>query len=157
MSSWTYVSGLIKVSPVGRTQAEKRYTLETVLAHLPAVSGSEGYMDVYIIQKKGNNINFSHNEFGECLSYPENSHKPDEMQGEYFIVVDGSLRDRFFEQTFMEFNKWLNRLAKRISVEKIFVKVSDFNQEYLYTNTVPYEDMYEYPNWTDYLLWTMEE
>lgn len=52
MSSWTYVSGLIKVSPVGRTQAEKRYTLETVLAHLPAVSGSEGYMDVYIIQKK---------------------------------------------------------------------------------------------------------
>ena len=39
-----------------------------------------------------------------------------------FIIVDGSLRDRFFEQTFMEFNKWLNRLAKRVSVEEILVQ-----------------------------------
>ena len=45
MSPWTYVSGLIRVPPAGRTQAEKRYTLETVLEHLPAVSSSEGYMD----------------------------------------------------------------------------------------------------------------
>lgn len=52
MSHWTYVSGLIRVSPTGRTQPEKRYVLETVLEHLPAVSGSEGYMDTYIIQKK---------------------------------------------------------------------------------------------------------
>ena len=79
------------------------------------------------------------------------------MQSEYFVIVDGSLRDRFFEQTFMEFNKWLNRLAKRVSVEEILVKVSDLNKEYFYTNSLPYEDMYEYPNWTDYLLWNYEE
>ena len=80
------------------------------------------------------------------------------MQSEYFIIVDGSLRDRFFEQTFMEFNKWLNRLAKRVSVEEILVQVSDLNKRYLYTNSAPYEDMYEHnPGWTDYLLWNYEE
>ena len=35
MSWWTYVNGLIMVEPVGCTQPEKRYILETVLAHLP--------------------------------------------------------------------------------------------------------------------------
>lgn len=39
MSSWTYIQGTITVSPIGRTQAEKRYILDTVLAHLPIVSG----------------------------------------------------------------------------------------------------------------------
>lgn len=51
----------------------------------------------------------------------------------------------------------MNRLAKRVSVEEILVKVSDLNKEYFYTNSLPYEDMYEYPNWTDYLLWNYEE
>lgn len=52
----------------------------------------------------------------------------------------------------------MNRLAKRVSVEEILVKVSDLNKEYFYTNSVPYEDMYEYnPSWTDYLLWNYEE
>ena len=41
MSWWTYVHGTIVVSPMGRTQAEKRYILDTVLEHLPVVSGSE--------------------------------------------------------------------------------------------------------------------
>ena len=52
MSYWTYVNGNIIVSPMGRTQAEKRYILETVLDHLPLVTGSEKNMNVYIIQKK---------------------------------------------------------------------------------------------------------
>lgn len=51
MSSWTYITGTITVSPIGRTQAEKRYILDTVLAHLPIVSGSERDMNVYVIQK----------------------------------------------------------------------------------------------------------
>ena len=41
MSWWTYINGTITVSPMGRTQAEKRYILETVLDHLPLVTGSE--------------------------------------------------------------------------------------------------------------------
>jgi hypothetical protein len=42
MSWWTYINGMIKVSPMGRTQAEKTYILQTVLDHLPIVTGSGG-------------------------------------------------------------------------------------------------------------------
>lgn len=63
MSSWTYINGTITAEPLGRTQAEKRYILETVLNHLPRVTGSKGDMDVYIIQKNGYNSSLSHDEF----------------------------------------------------------------------------------------------
>ena len=44
MSWWTYIHGTIVVSPTGRTQAEKRYVLDTVLDHLPRVTGfRKGY------------------------------------------------------------------------------------------------------------------
>ena len=46
MSSWTYINGTVTVCPMGRTQPEKRYILETVLNHLPRVTGSGGDMDV---------------------------------------------------------------------------------------------------------------
>ena len=51
MSYWTYLTGTVTVRPMGRTQAEKRYILDTVLEHLPLVTGSERDMNVYIIQK----------------------------------------------------------------------------------------------------------
>ena len=40
MSWWTYVNGFIEVEPAGCTQPEKRYVLETVLSHLPKVTGA---------------------------------------------------------------------------------------------------------------------
>ena len=64
MSWWTHIRGMITVSPMGRTQAEKRYILETVLEHLPRVTGSEGDMDVHIVQRSGYNLSSSHDEFG---------------------------------------------------------------------------------------------
>ena len=68
MSSWTYINGTITVRPMGRTQPEKRYILETVLNHLPRVTGSEGDMNVYIIQKNGHNSSCSCDEFGEVTN-----------------------------------------------------------------------------------------
>lgn len=65
MSNWTYVSGVVDVMPLGRSQAEKRYILDTVLAHLPKVTGSERDMNVYVIQKNGYNSSSSHDEFGQ--------------------------------------------------------------------------------------------
>ena len=59
MSWWTYINGTIEVRPMGRTQAEKRYILETVLNHLPLVTGSERDMNVYIIQENGTNSSSS--------------------------------------------------------------------------------------------------
>ena len=46
MSFWTYLTGTVTVRPMGRTQAEKRYILDTVLEHLPLVTGSEKDMNV---------------------------------------------------------------------------------------------------------------
>ena len=56
MSFWSYVKGMIEVYPMGRTQAEKRYILETVLSHLPPVTGSEENMKAHIVQKSGFNF-----------------------------------------------------------------------------------------------------
>ena len=53
MSYWSFVHGTVTVLPFGRTQAEKRYLLDTVLDHLPKVTGSEGDMNIYCIQKMG--------------------------------------------------------------------------------------------------------
>ena len=35
MSNWTHITGVITVEPMGRCQAEARYILDMVLAHLP--------------------------------------------------------------------------------------------------------------------------
>ena len=48
MSCWTTVRGTLGVIPMGETDPHRRYVLETVLAHLPVVTGSEGDMNVYI-------------------------------------------------------------------------------------------------------------
>lgn len=181
MSYWTYVHGTIVVTPMGRTQAEKRYILETVLDHLPIVSGSERDMNVYILQKAGHNISSSHDEFGERTNnlrdrYGDRSFRRGwlETRDEYILVVDGSLRDRMFDETFREFQKWLCRLAKRIDVEKVQVEIRGYGQKILIQDS--WEDDYKYgqmyemptwchgkkeeqlgtygePNWCEYLMW----
>lgn len=167
MSWWTYVTGTVTVSPIGRTQAEKRYILDTVLNHLPKVTGSERDMNTYVIQKNGYNSSCSHDEFGQYSNlgngYRWNSGHPSfEIQDKYMIVVDASLRDRKFEETLKEFNDWLCRLAKRISIEDILVRVKGYEREYIFKERDPYEKMFEYPSWcnktgeptwSEYLMW----
>lgn len=174
MGYWTHVNGNIVVSPMGRTQAEKRYILETVLDHLPFVTGSENNMDVYIIQKNGCNSSSSHTEFGEWGGYRNWKTLSTEVQDKYILVVDGSLRDREFEQTYKEFQKWLCRLAKRVDIEDVLVEVSGYEKSttirnpqlkgkrswetvYGQMNEKPtwcYDDgeVHE-PNWCEYLMW----
>lgn len=154
MSFWTYINGTITVSPFGRTQSEKRYVLETVLCHLPKVTGSEGNMDIYILQKNGYNSYSSHNEFGVASEM--------RIQNQYIIILNGSLRDRTFEETFKELNIFLNRLAKRVNVEDILVSLKGYDKEFIFKNKKPYENMYECPSWVsdgnepawwEYLVW----
>lgn len=135
MSSWTYIQGTITVSPIGRTQAEKRYILDTVLAHLPIVSGSERDMNVYVIQKNGHNSSCSCDEFGERTNnltdwYGNKTRSRGWLytQDEYILVVDAALRDREFNQTYREFIKWLVRLGKRVMIENILVKISGYDK-----------------------------
>lgn len=56
MSMWTYVRGLIELGVPGRTQAEKDYILQTVVDHLPKVTGSEGDVDIHIVRAYGHNM-----------------------------------------------------------------------------------------------------
>lgn len=170
MSSWTYVNGTITVDAIGRTQAEKEYILKTVLDHLPLVTGSEEDMYTYLIQANGYICTTNTDEFGQFSNlltddYGTHSQKRGHLktQDRYFIVVDGSFRDRQFDTTFAEFNKWLCRLSKRVIVRDVLVKLSGFGKEYLFTNKNDvYGEMFEEttwsnpggePAWCEYLVW----
>lgn len=179
MSSWTYINGTITAEPLGRTQAEKRYILETVLNHLPRVTGSEGDMDVYIIQKNGYNSSLSCDEFGERTNnlvdiYGNKSFDRGRMrvQDEYILVVNAALRDREFDQTYKEFIKWLVRLCKRVMCEDILVEIKGYDkstvikdrniQNKVYSWKSVFDGLFENPswcnnteepNWTEYLMW----
>lgn len=176
MSAWTYINGTITVDAVGRTQAEKEYILKTILDHLPLVTGSEEDMNVYLIQTNGHSSSSSADEFREHTNnlvdmYGDRSRKRGWLrtQSRYLIVVDGAFRHRYFEDTFLEFNKWLCRLAKRVEIEDVLVKLSDCEKEYLFTNKNDcYSEMFEYPSWSrtnedgepawwEYLMWESDD
>ena len=164
MSWWTYVKGVVEVEAPGRTQAEIRYVLDTVLDHLPRVTGSEGDMNVYISQRAGYNCSCSCDEFGlrtnnlkDRDGYKNRSRGWLETQSRYMLTVDGGLRDREFEETKREFMKWICRLAKRLHVYSVVVKIEDYSQSMVISNEKPFEQMYEWKDgekrWISYLLW----
>lgn len=41
MSRWTYVTGVIEVDTCARSDAEAMYLAQTVVSHLPGITGSE--------------------------------------------------------------------------------------------------------------------
>jgi len=148
---------------MGRTQAEKRYILDTVLDHLPKVTGSKRDMNVYVIQKNGYNSSCSHDEFGQWSNLGRGKYKSFEVQDEYILIVNASLRDREFKQTFREFQNWLCRLAKRVIVNDILVEIKDYYKSTIIKNK---DDVYcgmfetpswcnkgESPTWCEYLMW----
>lgn len=172
MSYWTHIMGVIEVSPMGRTQHEKTYILNTVLEHLPQVTGSEGNMHVIVNQHPDSNMYSSHDEFGMRTNnlkdrYGDYSRDRGWMAytDRYYLLVLGDLRDRQFCQTFTEFQKWLCRLAKRCLVCDMSVCISadcgkSINLIYGYDN--PYHGMFEWsswgnddeePAWYEYLMW----
>lgn len=81
-------------------------------------------------------------------------------QSRYFLVLDRSLRDRCYEETFKELNKFLNRLAKRICIESMYVDLlGTFPQSHIFTNKNDcYGKMFENDNpWYNYLMWEFED
>lgn len=153
MSDWTYITGTITASPIGRTQAEKRYILDTVLAHLPIVSGSEKDMNVYVIQKNGHNSSCSCDEFGERTNnltdwYGNRTRSRGMLhtQDEYILVVDAALRDREFDQTYREFMKWLVRLGKRVMIDNILVKINGYDKSTIIKDYCVQNEKYSYQN-----------
>lgn len=160
MSKWAYAKGIVEVSPYGRTQAECRYILETVLAHLPKVTGSEEDMYTHIVQCGGHNTSCSHNEFGE-----RNKDEWMHYQDNYIITIEGHFRDREFYETYRAFIKWLTRLAKRVWVYSCFVRISGNTENWEEKSTIiDLNDLYDLfedyswcgegtVNWCEYLIW----
>lgn len=179
MSYWTYISGTIRVSPPGRTQAEKRYILDTILAHLPNVTGSERDMYITVMEAHGCESSSSHDEFQMLTDnlvdrYGQRNRKDGWLRcnEDYLLILEGKLRDREFEQTYKEFVKWLCRLCKRIDVEDILVQIKGHNHSEIITNSylihpkhsynTRFGQMYENPSWCndtgepawwEYLMW----
>lgn len=131
------------------------YILQTVIDHLPKVTGSEGAMDIHIVRAYGHN---SWQNFDEFYNRVEDF----KTQSRYFLVLDGSLRDRYYEDTFKELNKFLNRLAKRLIVDSAYVRLNDIGinyNSYTFTNKNNcYGNMFEHENpWYDYLMWEWKD
>jgi len=164
VSSWTYVKGAVEVSVPGRTQAQIRYVLESVLDHLPRVTGSEGDMNVYISREAGHNCSMPCDEFGLETNnlrdlYGNKTRERGwlETQGMYMLTVEGNLRDREFEETKREFSRWLCRLAKRLNVYSVVVKIWGYGKSLVISDATPFDEMFEWRDgekgWTDYLFW----
>ena len=152
MSSWTHVKGLIELDVPGRTQAEKNYILQTVIDHLPKVTGSEKSMDIYTIQTAGHD---SWQNFDEFYNRVEDFR----TQSRYFLVLDGNLRDRYYKDTFKELNKFLNRLGKRLMVDSVYVRLYNYEHSHIFTNKNDcYGKMFENDNpWYNYLMWEFDD
>ena len=152
MSSWTHVQGLIELDVPGRTQAEKNYILQTVIDHLPKVTGSEKSMNIYTIQTAGHD---SWQNFDEFYNRVEDFR----TQSRYFLVLDGNLRDRYYKDTFKELNKFLNRLGKRLMVDSVYVRLYNYEHSHIFTNKNDcYGKMFENDNpWYNYLMWEFED
>lgn len=159
MSYWTYITGAVEVSVPGRTQAEIDYILRTILDHLPRVTGSEGDMEVHINRHEGDNISQSCDEFEMNTNnligdYGTKSRRGWlRVQSCYTLTLHAALRDRLFEQTTREFTKWLCRLAKRILVESVLVRIDGEDKTIVLNDSEgvdsPYWNMYEFPSWAN--------
>ena len=153
MSMWTYIRGLIELDVPGRTQAEKDYILQTVIDHLPKVTGSERNMEIHTVRAYGHDMWSNRDEF-------DNLSLDFKTQSRYFLVLDGNFRDRYYEDTFKELNKFLNRLAKRIYIESMYINLLGiFPQSYMFTNENDcYSRMFDNENpWYDYLMWEWKD
>lgn len=145
MSYWTHIRGTIIVSPLGRTQEEMDYILKTVLRHLPKVSGSENDMEIIVNQPSGWTMSTSYDEFDNYVGNFETN-------GRYILTLYGNLRDRTFNETYKEFNKWINRLAKRIFTDEVFVNINGYNysdnhEHNITINSNKYYELFEQPTW----------
>lgn len=178
MSCWTYVTGWIECMPFGRTQEEREYILKTVLNHLPVVDGSEEPMYVHIMQAGGYDSSgwgdeYNHKSNVKDVKWINNTQIIDtynrshyELQSTYYIFVEGHFRDRQFSVTYRQFMKWLVRLAKRIMVDYVCVKISESwsgRTELIETGSM-YDITEDFSwlgkgekNWCEHLMWKPED
>ena len=157
MSSWTHVNGVVQVSAPGRTQPEARYIVDTILEHLPLVTGSERDMAIHVVQLSRENSASSCDEFGNSTNLAKTDYGDHDrkrgwyrMQSDYNLVIEGNFRDRSFDTTKKELMNWLSRLAKRLRVESVIIRMWDsYGKKLIFDNDEALYNMYEYPSWVN--------
>lgn len=103
MSQWTYIIGRIVVSPLVYSHEQKLNTLEKIISTLPAVTGSEGNMRISL----GKN------------------------EDEYILRIKGELRDRQFEQTTKEYEKFIRKLKQKVDIERMYVEIAGQGKKFI--------------------------
>ena len=159
MSSWTYVHGSILVDTCSRSTPETLYKVQTVLNHLPRISGSEGPAKFYPILLDGHSYSSTHDEFERFSNLGDRRNSRYgcfETQSRCLIVLHGGLRDRMFEQTLYETTKALSRLSSRLLVQECLITVNGFDKDFLFNNPEWLQDNYD-STWTSDLLWEFKD
>ena len=59
MSAWTYVHGMLEVDTFAQTSAEAIFKVQTVIDHLPQITGSEGPARFTVVPRLGHNTSFN--------------------------------------------------------------------------------------------------
>jgi len=140
VSSWTYVRGMISVDPIGETTAEKVFVVQTVLDHLPTVTGSEKNLFVYVTPSVYYGLS--------CREDSGYGYRSRRVAPHFLIIVEGDLRDREFNQTKAEVMRWICRLGKRLFITDICLTVRDqCGRKVVLTDERPLLDLYEGPHW----------
>lgn len=136
MSYWTYVRGVIEVDTCAETDPEAMFMAQSVVNHLPRITGSEGDANIYCIRPVGHNVSSNWDEF----DVPSNLYTPGsyfhsfETQTRILIVISGNLRDRKFHETIRETTKFLNRLGSRLSIDHCLVSVGTYEKSYVFND-----------------------
>lgn len=158
MSNWSYIRGTVLVSVPGRTDAEIEYIIRTVLEHMPRVMGSERDMEVHYVKLNSYSGSLSCDEYGmhtnnlkDVFYDTKSKHGCLKTHSYYSIVLNGALRDVGISNANKQLCNFLCRLAKRLDVSSIVIKVTECytDRVILYTNSKPFSDMYEYPSWSN--------
>ena len=153
MSSWTYVSGLIEVDTFAQTDAEAIFKAQTVVEHLPRITGSEGPAHFVVTPMPGwHNRSSSLDELGHHSDLGERQYPRRwsvfRTQSSVLLTLHGNMRDRWFDQTLFETTKCLSRLASRLHVRDCLVRVSGFDRQYIFDSP---DWLYQMPSsgWAD--------
>lgn len=139
MSIWTHINGVIEAETFASTNAQALYIVQSVVDHLPKITGSEGNADYFVNLENG--YTTSTYAGGRCIS---------KTQSHVLITIHGDLRDRAFEGTLRETTKALARLSKRLFVLSCVVCVeSGYSDQNFIFNNKSWLIMQKDSDWVD--------
>lgn len=137
MSSWTYVHGMAEIDVPARTTAEAIFKAQTIVDHLPRITGSEGPAQWVVAPVKSWPSSSNTDELGHLSNLGERERWGDyyfKRQTRMLLTLEGDLRDRYFEETLCETTKCLARLSSRVWVEHCLVRVSHWDKAYIFSD-----------------------